>query len=354
MKKIVTIVGARPQFIKASSITRSINKRKYLEEVIVHTGQHFDKNMSSIFFDELSISKPKYNLGIGGSSHGVMTGRQLEAIEEVLIEEQPDGVLVYGDTNSTLAGAIAAAKMNIPLAHVEAGLRSFNRDMPEEINRILTDHAANILFTPTLSASSNLANEGIAESNIINVGDVMFDASLFFKEKAYQPDFFSKNKKDLGKFILATIHRAENTDNIEKLKNIFKALSSSQIPVIIPLHPRTKGKLKDLNIKISDMVHLIDPVGYLEMIWLENNCELVCTDSGGVQKEAYFFHKPCITIRDETEWVELVESGWNKLVGSDNAAIIDGISNFKIPKIHGNLYGNGNSAELIVDVLLNY
>jgi UDP-GlcNAc3NAcA epimerase len=353
MKKILTVIGARPQFIKASSISREIIRRDDLNEIIIHTGQHYDQNMSSIFFDELSIPEPNYNLGIVGSSHGLMTGRQLEAIEKVLFDENPDCVIVYGDTNSTLAGALAAAKMNIPLAHVEAGLRSFNRTMPEEINRILTDHASNILFTPTATASSNLLNEGINEAFVKNVGDVMFDASIFFKEKARKPFWMESLTDDLSKFALATIHRAENTDNKDKLKKIFKGLSASPIPVIVPLHPRTKSKLNDQNIKISKNIFIVEPVGYLEMIWLESNCSIVCTDSGGVQKEAYFFQKPCLTLRDETEWIELVNSGWNTLVGCNEDAIIDGIKDFKPPIDNLNLYGDGNSSKLILDELIN-
>ncbi len=353
MNKILTVVGARPQFIKASSVSRAINKSQYFEEVVVHTGQHFDNNMSSIFFEELSITTPDYNLGIAGASHGLMTGRQLEAIEKVLMDERPNYVLVYGDTNSTLAGALAAAKMNIPLVHVEAGLRSFNRRMPEEINRVLTDHAANILFTPTETASSNLLKEGISKDKIINVGDVMYDASLFFKKEARKPSFIDDFGKGFDKFILATVHRAENTDNPDRLRKIFKGLSTSPLPVIMPLHPRTKSCLAEFNIELNSNIHLLDPVGYLEMIWLESNCHIVCTDSGGVQKEAYFFHKPCVTMRDETEWVELVDSGWNILVGCDDKAIKNGISNFDIPNNYGELYGHGNSADLIIDELID-
>ncbi len=354
MKKILTVIGARPQFIKASSISREIIKRSGLNEIIVHTGQHYDENMSSIFFDELSIPKPNYNLGIGGSSHGLMTGRQLEAIEKVLFDENPDFVIVYGDTNSTLAGALAAAKMNIPLAHVEAGLRSFNRTMPEEINRILTDHASNILFTPTSIASSNLLNEGINEALIKRVGDVMLDASIFFKEKAKKPVWIERYDNHLSDFVLATIHRAENTDNLDKLKKIFNGLSASPIPVILPLHPRTKSKLNDQNIIVGKNIFIVEPVGYLEMIWLESNCSIVCTDSGGVQKEAYFFQKPCLTLRDETEWIELVNTGWNTLVGCNEEAIIEGIKDFKSPNDNLALYGDGNSSKLIVDELLNH
>lgn len=349
MIKILTVVGARPQFIKASSLSRIVSKSNNFKEIIVHTGQHFDQNMSEIFFEELNISKPDYNLGIGGSSHGEMTGRQLEALENVMVDEQPDCVIVYGDTNSTLAAAIAAAKLNITLVHIEAGLRSQNRKMPEEINRILTDHASDILFTPTDLGAENLINEGITNNKIFNVGDVMYDASIFFSKKSVK----SKIIEDLNidQFVLATIHRAENTDNLERLEKIFKGLSESILPVVVPLHPRTKSRLEVSNIKLGENIHLIEPVGYLEMIWLETNCQLICTDSGGVQKEAYFFKKPCITMRDETEWVELVDSGWNILVGANEKAISSYINNFDLPKEYKAMYGDGNAAGLIIDIL---
>jgi len=347
--KIVTVIGARPQFIKASSLSRIFSKSNDFEEIIVHTGQHFDKNMSDIFFEELDISEPNYNLGIGGNSHGKMTGRQLEALENVMIEEQPDCVIVYGDTNSTLAGAIAAAKLNITLVHIEAGLRSQNRKMPEEINRILTDHASDILFTPTDLAAQNLINEGINNNKIFNVGDVMYDASVYFSKKAVKSKIIEN--LNIDQFVLATIHRAENTDNLDRLENIFKGLSKSSLPVILPVHPRTKSCLEESNIQIGQNINLIEPVGYLEMIWLESNCQLICTDSGGVQKEAYFFRKPCITMRDETEWVELVESGWNILVGANEKIISSNINNFDVPKEYKSMYGEGNAAFTIIDIL---
>tara|TARA_Y100001970_G_scaffold287117_1_gene410971 strand:+ start:614 stop:1684 length:1071 start_codon:yes stop_codon:yes gene_type:complete len=353
MKKIATVIGARPQFIKASAVSRVIEKHDGLKEIMIHTGQHFDENMSAIFFQELDISEPDYNLGIGGSSHGQMTGRQLEAIEKIFLVDQPDCVLVYGDTNSTLAGAIAASKLNIPLAHIEAGLRSFNRSMPEEINRILADHSSNILFSPTKIAKENLIREGIAEEHIFTVGDVMFDVSLHFQGHAKKPKWTIKLDIEGKDFVLATIHRAENTDNHKRLKGIFDGLSASSLPVIIPLHPRTQSSLIDSNIKLGNNIHVVDPVGYLEMIWLESNCKIICTDSGGVQKEAYFFRKPCLTIRDETEWVELVDSGWNVLVGYDEKAIASGINDFEIPKDYSRFYGNGDTAELIIDVIDN-
>lgn len=351
MNKIITVVGARPQFIKASAVSRIIRDHSQVEEIIIHTGQHFDENMSSIFFEELEISKPDFNLGISSSNHGEMTGRQLEAIEKILLKEMPSCVMVYGDTNSTLAGALAASKLKIPIVHVEAGLRSFNKDMPEEVNRILTDHVSDTLFTPSEIATANLIKEGISNKNIFNVGDVMFDASIFFKNKAREPEWIKDINKKSDKFVLATVHRAENTDNLSRLENIFNGLSESPIPVIIPLHPRTKLKLSDSKINLSDQLHIVDPVGYLEMIWLESNCELICTDSGGVQKEAYFFKKPCITMRDETEWVELIESGWNILVGASKEKIINGISNFKTPSNYESIYGDGNSSQLIVNQL---
>lgn len=352
MKKILTVVGARPQFIKAATISRAVARRDDLHEVIVHTGQHFDANMSDIFFEDLSIPKPDHHLGIGGGLHGAMTGQQLEAIERILLDEKPDWVLVYGDTNSTLAGALAAVKLHIPVAHVEAGLRSFNKRMPEEINRILTDHAADCLFAPTEKALANLRAEGIVEEKIYQTGDVMLDASLFYRESACKPVWFDSLGVAPDDFVLATVHRAENTDDRDRLKGIFSGLASSDSPVILPLHPRTKARLTEFRIEPSEHLHVVDPVGYLEMVWLESNCNLICTDSGGVQKEAYFFNKPCLTMRDETEWVELVEHGWNRLVGSDSDRIVEGIRGAEEPNAGRALYGDGNSADMILDVLV--
>lgn len=351
MNKLLTVIGARPQFIKAATVSRAVARRDDLCEVIVHTGQHFDANMSDIFFHELSIPKPDYHLGIGGGNHGAMTGRQLEAIERVLLDEKPDWVLVYGDTNSTLAGALAAVKLHIPVAHVEAGLRSFNRRMPEEINRVLTDHAADCLFAPTQTAVMNLRREGVAEGKIHQTGDVMLDASLFYREQARKPIWFDALGVAADNFVLATVHRAENTDDRERLEGIFKGLASAGAPVILPLHPRTKLRLAEYGIKPGAHLHVVDPVGYLEMVWLERNCNLICTDSGGVQKEAYFFGKPCLTMRDETEWVELVDHGWNRLVGTDSARIIEGIREAARPDATTTLYGDGNSADMILDTL---
>lgn len=351
--KILTILGARPQFIKAGSISREILKHKEIEEVIVHTGQHYDANMSDIFFDELQIPKPNYFLGIGGKSHGAMTGQMIEKIEEVALKEKPDWIMVYGDTNSTLAGAIVASKLHIKLAHIEAGLRSFNMKMPEEVNRILTDRISNILFCPTDAAIENLKNEGYEnlDCKIIKSGDVMQDGAIFYKNLAVKPNI--EIKKD---FILCTIHRAENTDDEIRLRNIFEALEkiAEEKQVILPLHPRTRNILNNLKLNIQNLT-LIDPVGYLEMVWFIDNCSFVMTDSGGLQKEAYFFEKQCITLRDETEWIELVESGANTLVGANKEKILDAYKNnseFNKENSKLNLYGGGKASKNIIKELL--
>ncbi|MFW5803886.1 MAG: non-hydrolyzing UDP-N-acetylglucosamine 2-epimerase [bacterium] len=349
-KKIVTVLGARPQFIKAATVSRELKRRGNFKEIIVHTGQHFDSNMSDIFFRQMEIPVPDYNLAINGLSHGAMTGKMIAAIEEILLEVKPDWVLVYGDTNSTLAGALAAAKLHINVAHVEAGLRSFNMRMPEEINRILTDRVSTLLFSPTETAISNLTREGFESINhkLINSGDVMFDAALFYNEKSLKPAL------DIpGKFVLVTIHRAENTDDSSRLTSIIEALKeiSREIPVVIPLHPRTRKIMEKLNINLSsNHIHLIEPVGYLEMVYLLNNASLVMTDSGGLQKEAFFFKKPCITLRDETEWVELIELGVNSLGGSEMQRIISLYEESKNKRYNFevNLYGKGDAAQNIV------
>lgn len=353
--KILTILGARPQFIKAGSISREIAKHSEIQEVIVHTGQHYDTNMSDIFFDEMKIPKPDYFLGIGGKSHGAMTGQMIEKIEEVVLKESPDWVLVYGDTNSTLAGAIVASKLHIKLAHIEAGLRSFNMKMPEEVNRILTDRVSNILFCPTDTAIQNLENEGYSnlDCKIVKSGDVMQDGALFYKDLSVKPNC---NIED--KYILCTIHRAENTDNETRLRDIFHALDeiAKEKQIILPLHPRTKKIIENLNLNIHNLT-IIDPVGYLDMVWLINNCDLVMTDSGGLQKEAYFFEKQCITLRDETEWVELVENGCNTLVGASKNKILDAYINnskFKTQNSKLNMYGGGKASENIIRELLDY
>jgi UDP-GlcNAc3NAcA epimerase len=351
MKKIVTIVGARPQFIKAATVSRAVAGRNGLREVIVHTGQHYDANMSDIFFEEMAIPKPHYHLGIGSGSHGAMTGRQLEKIEEVLLEETPDWVLVYGDTNSTLAGALAAAKLHIPVAHIEAGLRSFNRRMPEEINRVLTDHVSAVLFAPTTTARANLIAEGIDPHTIHVVGDVMYDASLFYRSRARKPEWFDDYDLAEGEFVLCTIHRAENTDEPLRMTSILHGLAESDAPIILPLHPRTRKKLHDFGLETSSNIYVVEPVGYLEMTWLEAHCRSVATDSGGVQKEAYFSGKPCVTLRDETEWVELVTNGVNVLAGADAALITRHIRNAGGPLPTQQLYGAGDSAERIISIL---
>ena len=354
MKKIVTIVGARPQFVKASVVSRVIRERSDIEEVLVHTGQHYDVNMSDVFFTEMDIRMPDYNLNVNGLSHGAMTGQMLEKIEEVLIKEKPDWVLVYGDTDSTLAGALAACKLHIKLAHVEAGLRSFNMEMPEEINRILTDRVSSVLFCPTDKAVNNLQSEGFSSFNcdIVRCGDVMYDAALYYQQKSVKPQI------DLPcKYILCTIHRAENTDNNEKLNGIFSALEkiSNDIPVVMPIHPRTRGILEKNGYSFENSkICFIDPVGYFEMIWLITNSEMIMTDSGGLQKEAYFFKKKCITLREQTEWVELLECGCNVLAGADSLKILDSFAYMKEanPDFSRNLYGDGNTGYNIVKKLI--
>ena len=365
--KILTIVGARPQFIKAAVVSRAIAKynkeasdREEIEELLVHTGQHYDDNMSDVFFREMQIPEPSYHLGIGGGSHGAMTGRMLEALEELLLNEQPDLVMVYGDTNSTLAGALAAAKLHIPVAHVEAGLRSFNMNMPEEINRILTDRISSWLFCPTETAVKNLEQEGAKHwpgVRVCNVGDVMYDAALFYRERAKPGSVVASllNQYQDG-FYLATVHRQENTDDSGRLMNIMTALKeiAERVPVILPLHPRTRKHLIEMELDMGN-VNCIEPVGYFDMICLLDNCRAVFTDSGGVQKEAYFFHKPCITLRDETEWVELVEHGYNCLVGAERERIlatekefVQQVRDYSIP-----LYGDGRAGERIVKLIIS-
>jgi len=367
--KVITIIGARPQFIKAATVSRAISRHNavalrsgsdsLLDDTIIHTGQHFDANMSEVFFQELDIPEPDYNLGIGGGSHGRNTGRMIEAIEAVLVGEHPDWVLVYGDTDSTLAGALAAAKLHISVAHVEAGLRSHNRIMPEEINRIVTDQLSTLLFCPTRTAVENLEKEGFphqltarTRQAVVNVGDVMYDAALYYGERAQEKSRIMQTLALANKaFVLATIHRAENTDNPERLKNIMATLNriAGEMPVVLPLHPRTKQKLM-----LTDFsaVTFIGPLGYLDMVMLEKNARIIVTDSGGVQKEAYFHGVPCVTVRDETEWVELVEAGANLLAGpqSDNImAAFQKMQDRQIPA--GRLYGDGNSSDKILSVL---
>lgn len=354
MKKLLTIIGARPQFIKASVVSKAIAETDGLQEVIVHTGQHFDANMSDIFFDQLAIPRPHHQLDIHGGSHGDMTGRMLIEIEKVLLQERPDCVLVYGDTNSTLAGALAAAKLHIPVAHVEAGLRSFNMQMPEEVNRILTDRVSNLLFCPTDAAVANLAKEGFPygmancqPQRIAQVGDVMQDSAQLFATRAIAPEGLA-----LGDgFVLATIHRAENTDHPQRLAAIVAALDTAahSTPVVLPVHPRTRNILAQQQITPRHIT-LIEPVGYLQMLWLLQHCGLVVTDSGGVQKEAFFMGKACVTLRDQTEWVELLQVGANELVGADQEKIRDAIHRNlgRVVRDEGALYGGGQAAGRVV------
>jgi UDP-N-acetylglucosamine 2-epimerase len=357
--KICTIIGARPQFIKAETISRAIknyntkNSHDGIQEVIIHTGQHYDDDMSAVFFRELEIPDPVFNLGIGSGAHGAQTGRMLIAIEEVLLKEKPDRVLIYGDTNSTLAGALAAVKLHIRIAHVEAGLRSFNRLMPEEINRVVSDHLSHLLLCPSQVAVNNLSAEGIIKGVYI-VGDVMADA-LQFAVKKVQTNTDIKEKFHLqhGTYLLATIHRAENTDNKERLHNIIRALNSLEETIVLPIHPRTRKILNDMNCLMKPHVKIIDPVGYFDMIALENSARMILTDSGGIQKEAYWLKVPCITLRDETEWVETVENGWNKLTGANSIAIIDAVRNFMPPSEQTTLYGDGHAAYSALQAIIN-
>ncbi len=364
MLNIISVIGARPQFIKASVVSRTIQVTGNVKEILVHTGQHYDENMSQVFFDTLDIPRPDYNLGIVEKHHGAQTGRMLAAIEEILLKEKPAWVLVYGDTNSTLAGALAASKLHIPLAHVEAGLRSFNKLMPEEINRVLTDHVSDMLFTPTATADENLKNEGIAEKKIHRVGDVMYEASIYFSKKAEEGSGILEELNLHPKsFVLATIHRAENTDDSYRLQTIFRGFESlaEKIPVVLPLHPRTKSALEreQLMERLADKLYLIPPVGYLDMVKLEKNAKVIITDSGGVQKEAYFYKVPCITLRSETEWVELVEIGWNRLLNlTDEDIVKDGLVNAlninTFPEYTPNLYGDGNTSVSILHGLMKH
>jgi UDP-GlcNAc3NAcA epimerase len=353
--KILTVIGARPQFIKAAAVSRAL-KSAGIQEIVVHTGQHYDHNMSKVFFEEMEIRTPDFNFDINDLGHGAMTGRMLERIEAVLQAQKPDYVLVYGDTNSTLAGALAAVKIHIPVAHVEAGLRSFDMNMPEEVNRILTDRISNILFCPTQAAISNLEKEGFKNFNIeiINVGDVMLDTLLFYKQRASQKSTIVKELGLVGKdFVLTTIHRAENTNNVERLRGICGAINeiNKKLPVVLPLHPRTKSYLNSNNITLEAKV--TEPLGYFDMLSVLSACTLVMTDSGGLQKESYFCGKFCVTLRDQTEWVELVDAGANVLAGASKESIVNSVfSNLKTNiSFDPKLYGEGNAAGKIAERL---
>jgi UDP-GlcNAc3NAcA epimerase len=380
--KLVTIIGARPQIIKAAALSRAIRNHyaDQIQEVIVHTGQHYDDNMSQVFFDELQIPRPDYNLHVGSASHGVQTARMTEGIEDILFKEQPDFIVLYGDTNSTLAGAVAAAKIHVPIVHIEAGLRSFNKAMPEEINRIVCDHCSTLLFTPTKAGLENLKREGfpiggvstgsttakptIDNPKVYHCGDIMYDNSLHFAHIAEEKTDIIQRLDLAGKpFILATIHRDSNTDHPDRLSAIFKALIqlSKECQVVLPLHPRTAKLLKtnlseDLQKQIFDSpsIKLIPPVSFLEMIALERHAQLVMTDSGGVQKEAYFFKKPCIILRPETEWVEIVETGNAILADADESRIMQAWQHFKDnpPTIFPEIFGDGHAAEFMLKQIL--
>ncbi len=345
MIKIVTILGARPQFVKAAVLSRIITKHKEIEEVIVHTGQHFDANMSDIFFEEMEIPKPKYNLDINGMTHGAMTGQMLEKIEKLLLDEKPKAVVVYGDTNSTLAGALAAKKLNIKVVHIEAGLRSYNMRMPEEINRIITDRISDLLLCPTATSIDNLHREGFSDSlvRVVKCGDIMKDAVDYYgKLTIKKSTILNDMSLHDNEFVLATIHRQENTDDIKKLKSIFKGLEqiNANCKVVLPLHPRTLKILKKYRLTYN--ITMIEPIGYFDMLQLLKHCKMVVTDSGGLQKEAFFNDKHCIIARDETEWVELVENGFAKIVGCNTSNMLEAFQNFKdsTADFSMNLYGN--------------
>lgn len=377
--KVVNIVGARPQFIKLAPVLKAIekhnkdNRAQKIQEVLIHTGQHYDYEMSGVFFEELGLKSPDYNLGVGSGLHGYQTGEMLKRIEEVVLKEKPDLAIVYGDTNSTLAGGLAAAKLHIPLAHVEAGLRSYNRLMAEEHNRVLTDHMSDFLFCPTETSVKNLQNEGfkniinsgkLIQKNyrlpgnqevpvVINTGDVMYDAVFLYGELAQEKSsILDKLSLSTKNYALATIHRAENTDSSENLKSIFKGLrdiSQKGLKMVLPIHPRTQKRIREIGIETEGLL-LIDPVSYLDMLVLEENAKLIITDSGGVQKEAFFFKVPCITVRDETEWPETVEYGWNMLIGKDlNKIAMKASSAGK----SGCPYGDGNASDRILWLIIN-
>ena len=364
--KLLTVVGARPQFIKAATVSRAIARhnaaagRMAIEEKIAHTGQHYDENMSDVFFRELDIPHPAFHLGIGSASHGAQTGRMLEEIEKILLAEKPDMALVYGDTNSTLAGALAAAKLHVPVAHVEAGLRSFNRRMPEEVNRVLTDHVARLLFCPTEAAVANLATEGIRDG-VHNVGDVMFDSTLHYRKQVEAaPRALAALGLQPRGYVLATVHRAENTDDAGRLARIFAAFGEIQslCPVVVALHPRTRKLLQAHRVEVAKGVRLLDPLSYLDMMELELKARMILTDSGGVQKEAFFAAVPCLTLREETEWVETIDCRANHLCGASTSRIVEGFRLYEEGAIKPDFtrapYGDGNAAGRIVSTLLDF
>lgn len=372
-KKIITIIGARPQIIKSSAISRAIRTKfqHEIEELIVHTGQHYDENMSEVFFEELQIPKPNFNLNVGSGSHGAQTAKMIEGLESIFLAEKPDAVVVYGDTNSTIAGGLAAAKIHIPIVHIEAGLRSFNKSMPEELNRIACDHFSTLLFTPTLTGLENLRKEGfsttinskatIDQPNVYQCGDIMFDNSMYFSEISDEKSTVLKiNDLEKDNYVLCTIHRDSNTDIASNLNSIFNALihisESKNLKIVLPIHPRTKGKMEELldndlllKLKNSTAILIIPPAGFLDIIALEKNARIIISDSGGLQKESFFFQKPCVILREQTEWIEIVENGNALLAGSDFQKIVDSFNllynktNYSYPSF----YGNGDAASFI-------
>ncbi len=352
--KIFSIVGARPQFVKAAAVSREV--RREHEEFLLHTGQHYDYDLSQSFFDQLRIPAPDLNLEVGSGSHGAQTAAMLTGIEQALERQRPDRILVYGDTNSTLAGALAAAKLSVPVAHVEAGLRSFNRAMPEEVNRVVTDHLADLHFCPSPAAVDNLAAEGVTRG-VHLVGDVMADVLEWARDKAERASSAVATELGLAAagYLLVTVHRAENTDDSGRLGHLLEALSRLEEPVIWPVHPRTRKALARIGRSERSLerggVRCVEPVGYLEMIRLVRGARLVMTDSGGLQKEAYWLHVPCITLRDESEWVETLDSGWNVLAGADPERILELVRNLRPPEAHPALYGDGTAATQILEVL---
>lgn len=353
--KLVTIIGARPQFIKACMVSKRLRQDVSIQEVLVHTGQHYNANMSDVFFNQLNIPKPDYHLGIGSGSHGEQTGKMLIELEKVLVKEKPDAVLVYGDTNSTIAGSLASSKLHIPIIHVESGLRSFNRRMPEEINRIVTDHLSSLLFCPSQAAADQLKSEGITKG-VYATGDIMYDAVLHYKDKAQEQSTILKQLNLTSKeYYVATIHRAENTDDLQRLAAIMESFSKLGKQVILPLHPRTKKQLQLLDFPVSNKkgnLIFIDPLDYFDMLALMSQANTILTDSGGVQKEAYMLRIPCVTLRDETEWVETVESHWNQLVdASDPAAIVKTVHQAKKQPVYPALFGDGHSANQIYTIM---
>jgi UDP-GlcNAc3NAcA epimerase len=377
-KKIITIIGARPQIIKSSALSRAIRTKfqNEIEELIVHTGQHYDENMSQVFFEEMEIPKPHFNLNVGSGSHGMMTAKMIEGLEKIFIEEKPDAVVVYGDTNSTIAGGLAAAKIHIPVIHIEAGLRSFNKAMPEELNRIACDHFSTLLFTPTQTGLTNLKNEGfsveikqkatIDKPNVYQCGDIMYDNSLYFSEISNSKStILNENNLSSNQYVLCTIHRDSNTDIKENLSSIFKALLSIsetyQLKIVLPIHPRTKGKMKEMlseeiynKIASSGNIIVIPPAGFLDIIALEKNARMIVTDSGGLQKESFFFQKPCVILREQTEWIEIVENGNALLAGSDYQKICESFETLfnKTDYTYPSYYGDGKAAEFICEKIV--